>query len=270
MKRSPDYSRYTENLSVEVEDRILTLTLNNPEKLNANTEAMHWSLSRIWDDIDADPDVQVVIFTGAGEKAFSAGGDPAHMEKNIGNVDHWTKVSAEAKRIISGMLACNKPVIARLNGHAIGFGSTLALAADIIVGVEGAKFGDPHCNAGLVCGDGGALLWPHQIGRALAKEFLFTGRLVKMEEAAAIGLINYAVPREELDPKVMELARSIADGAGRAIQMTKNVLNLSLRQEALASMDLGMASEMLSADSDDHREAVRAMIEKRDPKFSGR
>ena len=136
--------------------------------------------------------------------------------------------------------------------------------------VEGAKFGDPHCNAGLACGDGGALLWPHQIGRALAKEFLFTGRLVKMEEAAAIGLINYAVPREELDTKVMELARSIAKGAGRAIQLTKNLLNLPLRQEALAAMELGMANEMLTADSDDHREAVRAMIEKRDPSFTGR
>ena len=270
MKRNPDYSRYTEDLKVEVEDRILTLTLNNPDQLNANTEAMHWSLSRIWDDIDADPDVQAVIFTGAGERAFSAGGDPAHLERNIGNADHWLRVSGEAKRIIFSMLACNKPVIARLNGHAIGFGSTLALAADLIVGVEGAKFGDPHCNAGLACGDGGALLWPQQIGRALAKEFLFTGRLVRMEEAAAIGLINYAVPREELDAKVMELARSIADGAGRSIQLTKNILNLPVRQEALASMDLGMANETLSSQSDDHREAVRSMIEKRKPSFTGR
>lgn len=268
--RRPDYSRYTEDLAVDIGDHILTLTLDNPEKLNANTEAMHWSLSRIWDDIDADPDVHAVIFTGAGEKAFSAGGDPAQMEQDFGNSERWFKIAAEAKRIIHGMLACNKPIVARLNGHAVGFGSTLALASDIIVGVKGAKFGDPHCNAGLVCGDGGALLWPQQIGYARAKEFLFTGRLVTMEEAAEMGLINYAVSREELDSKVTELARRIADGAGRAIQLTKNVLNLPLRQAAISTMDLGMANEMQSAQSDDHREAVRSMIEKRDPKFTGR
>ena len=265
-----DYDRYRDDLKIEVSGGILTLTLDNPDKLNANTEPMHWSLSRIWEDIDADPEVRVVIFTGAGERAFSAGGDPAHMERNIGNDDHWLKISGEAKRIIYGMLACNKPIVARLNGHAVGFGSTLALASDLSVGVVGAKFGDPHCNSGLVCGDGGALLWPQQLGFSLAKEFLFTGRLVRMEEAAELGIINYAVPREELDAKVMSLAEPIAKGAARAIQLTKNVMNLPLRQSALAGLELGMANEWLSAQSEDHREAVRSFIEKRDPKFTGR
>jgi enoyl-CoA hydratase len=267
--RRPEYDRYLEHLAIERRDGILTLTLNNPDRLNANTEAMHWSLSRIWDDIDADPDVSVVIFTGAGERAFSAGGDPEHMEEVREDSAYWLKITAEAKRIIHGMLACNKPVIARLNGHAVGFGATLALASDIIVGVEGARFGDPHCSVGLVCGDGGALLWSQQLGYARAKEFLFTGRLVTMEEAAAIGLINYAVPRDQLDAKVMELAEAIARGASRAIQLTKAVVNLPLRQAALATMDLGMANEMLSAASADHREAVRATLEKREPKFTG-
>lgn len=268
--RRPDYDRYREDLSISLDGNILTLALDNPDRMNSNTDPMHWGLSRIWDDIDADPDVAVVVFTGAGDRAFSAGGDPAHMKRTLGDDPHWLKVAGESKRIVHGMLACNKPVIARLNGHAVGFGATLALASDIIVGVEGARFGDPHCNAGLVCGDGGALLWAQQIGYARAREFLFTGRLVRMEEAAAMGLINYAVPREELDAKVMELARPIASGAGRAIQLTKNVLNLPLRQAALATMDLGMANEMLSARSEDHEEAVNAMLEKRDPKFTGR
>ena len=267
--RRPDYDRYLEHLAVEHKDGILTLTLNNPDKLNANTDAMHWALSRIWDDIDADPDVSVVIFTGAGERAFSAGGDPVQFERDIDDPGHWLNLVSEAKRLIHGILACNKPVIARLNGHAIGFGSTLALASDIIVGVEGARFGDPHCSIGLVCGDGGALLWSQQIGYARAKEFLFTGRLVTMEEAAAIGLINYAVPRDQLDAKVMEIATAIARGASRAIQLTKAVVNLPLRQAALATMDLGMANEMISAGSRDHREAIRAMLEKRAPKFTG-
>ena len=269
MKRL-DYDRYRDNLRIDTQDGIMTLALHNPDKLNANTDEMHWALSRIWDDIDADTDVSVVIFTGSGDRAFSAGGDPGKMKENILHPEHWVNTVREAKRIIFGMLACDKPIIARLNGHAVGFGSTLALAADLIVGVEGAKFGDPHCSSGLVCGDGGALLWPQQIGYALAKEFLYTGRLVTMEEAARMGLINYAVPREELDAKVNELAQAISRGAGRAIQMTKNVMNIPLRQAAVSSMDLGMANELMSSQTEDHMEATNAFIEKRTPRFSGR
>jgi enoyl-CoA hydratase/carnithine racemase len=265
-----DYDRYRENLRIEFEDRILTVALNNPERLNANTEAMHWSLSRIWDDIDADDDVHVVVFTGVGERAFSAGGNPRYMQQMIDDRELWSRTTREAKRIVYGMLACDKPIVARLNGHAIGFGATLALASDIIVAVEDAKFGDPHVHVGLACGDGGALLWPQQIGFARAKEFLFTGRIVSAREAAEIGLINHAVPRAELDAKVTEIARSIADGAGRAIRLTKNVLNLPLRQLAHATMDVAMANEALSAYSADHQEAVRAMIAKDKPRFTGR
>jgi enoyl-CoA hydratase len=266
----PDYSRYDEHLAIELSDRVLRLTLNNPEKLNANTAPMHWALSRIWDDIDADPEVLCVVFTGAGERAFSAGGDPAQMKQNLGDDAHWLRIAGESRRIIHGMLACNKPIVARLNGHAVGFGATLALASDITVGVRDAKFGDPHCKTGLVCGDGGALLWAQLAGYVVAREFLFTGRLVTMEEAVGLGLLNHAVPREELDAKVDAIVHSITASAGRAIQLTKNVLNLPLRQAALATMDLGMANEMISAWSQDHREAVDAMLEKRPAKFTGR
>ena len=265
-----DYQRYTEHLAVEIRDRVLTLTLNNPDKLNANTDPMHWSLSRIWDDIDADPEVLCVVFTGAGDRAFSAGGDPLQMKQNMGNDTQWLHTSGEAKRIIHGILACNKPIVARLNGHAVGFGATLALASDITVGVRGAKFGDPHCNVGLVCGDGGALLWAQLAGYAVAREFLFTGKLVTMEEAVGLGLLNHAVPREELDAKVESIVRAITANPGRAVQLTKSVLNLPLRQAAMATMDLGLAHEVISAASEDHREAVHAMLEKRPAKFTGR
>ncbi|MBY0402036.1 enoyl-CoA hydratase/isomerase family protein [Myxococcota bacterium] len=268
--RRPDYDRYTEHLAVEIQDRVLRLTLNNPEKLNANTAPMHWALSRIWDDIDADPEILCVVFTGAGDRAFSAGGDPAQMKQNLGDGEHWLRISGESKRIVHGMLACNKPIVARLNGHAVGFGATLALASDITVGVRGAKFGDPHCNTGLVCGDGGALLWAQLAGYVVARDFLFTGRLVTMEEAVSLGLLHHAVPREELDAKVDSVVRAITGSAGRAIQLTKSVLNLPLRQAALATMDLGMANEMISSFSEDHREAVHAMLEKRPAKFTGR
>jgi enoyl-CoA hydratase len=266
----PKYDRYGEHLLIEKRDRVMRLSLNNPDKLNANTTAMHWSLSRIWDDIDADPEVLCVVFSAVGDRAFSAGGDPADMKASLGDQNHWLQISSESKRIIHGMLACNKPVVGRLNGHAVGFGATLALACDITVGVRGAKFGDPHCNMGLVCGDGGALLWSQIGGYAIAREFLFTGKLCAMEEAVALGLLNHAVPREELDAKVDSIVKAIVANPGRAVQLTKNALNLPLRQAALSTMDLGMANETLSAASEDHREAVEAMLAKRPPKFTGR
>ena len=267
-----DYDRYRENLVIEADKkdaRILRVSLNNPEKLNANTNHMHWSLSRIWDDIDADDDVHLVVFSGVGDRAFSAGGDPQHMLEMADEYALWWKTVREAKRIIYNMLECDVPLIARLNGHAVGLGATLALASDIIIGVEDARFGDPHVHAGLVCGDGGALLWPQQIGYARAKELLFTGELLSMSEAAEIGLINYAVPREELDAKVDAIAHKIVNGASRAIRLTKNLMNVPLRQAAHATMDLGMANETLSTMAADHREAIASMLEKRKPVFDG-
>ena len=264
-----DYDSYTENLRVEVQAGIMTLTLHNPENLNTNTPAMHTALSKIWDDIHDDDDVNVVVFTGAG-RAFSAGGNPHQMQEQIDDDAKWWPIIPEAKRIIFRMLECDKPIIAKLNGHAVGFGATLALCADIIVALETAKIGDPHVNAGFACGDGGALLWPQAVGFARAKEYLFTGNLLTAKQAVEIGLINYALPAEELDAKVSELAEQIARGAGRAIRLTKNVMNIPLRQLAHSMMDLGMANETLTKYSDDHQAAVRAFIQKERPRFKGR
>jgi enoyl-CoA hydratase len=265
-----DYSRYLPGLKVSVGDRILTLTLDRPEKRNANTPVMHADLSRIWDDIAQDPDVDVAIVTGAGEKAFSAGGDPAHMQAMIDDERLWQQTVVEGRRIIWRLLECDVPIIARVNGAAVGFGATLALACDIVVAADDARIGDPHVHAGLVAGDGGALFWPPLVGPARAKELLFTGELLTAQQAHALGLVNHVVPRAELDAKVMEIARKIRAGASRAIRMTKQLLNLPLRQQAHGLMDLGLAVETLSHRTRDHAEAVAAMREKRAAKFEGR
>ena len=251
------------------EDRVAIITINRPEVMNSLNPAANRALSDAFDDFQNDPDQWVAIITGAGDRAFSAGGDPRHMQEMRDDLSQWWRTMREAKRIVFNMLECDKPIVARVNGHAVGFGCTLALASDIIVAVEDAKIGDPHVNTGLVCGDGGAFVWPLQIGMARAKEFLFTGELITAKEAAAIGLINHAVPREELDAKVMDIAGRIARGATRSIQLTKNTLNAPLRQHAHTMMDLGLANELLSALSEDHQEAIHAFIEKRDPKFTG-
>jgi enoyl-CoA hydratase len=224
-----DYSPYLKNLRVEVKDRILTLSLHNPDKLNANTPAMHAAMTRIWDEINDDRDVSLVIFTGTGDRAFSAGGDPAELKKMRDDPEAWWNTIVEARRIITRMLECDKPVIARVNGHAVGLGASLALCSDIIIAVEDIRIGDPHVGIGLVCGDGGALLWPQYLGYPKAKELLFTGELLTGRQAAELGLINYAVPREELDAKVGEIAQKILAQAPRAIRLTKSTMNLDRR-----------------------------------------
>jgi enoyl-CoA hydratase len=264
-----DYSRYTENLIVEVKDHVMRLTLNNPEALNSTTYAMHWSLSRIWEDIHDDPEVRLVILTGAG-RAFSAGGGVKMMQSFIDHRHLWYETVTEARRIVLGMLGCEKPIIARVNGHAIGFGATLALASDIIVADERARFADPHVSVSMVAGDGGALFWPQAIGYPRAKEFLLTGEQITAKEAVAMGLINHAVPAEELDAKVNAIAAKLVNGAQKAIRWTKRTLNQPLLAQAQSQLDVGLFTESLSVrDTEDLPEAVAAFREKRPPVFKG-
>jgi enoyl-CoA hydratase len=263
-----DYSHY-EGLKVEKQDKVMTITLNAPESMNAFSMPMHWSFSRIWDDVQDDPEVNVVVLTGAG-RAFSAGGNVIAMQQKIDDPDLWDATSLiEAKRIVWRMLECDKPIIARVNGHAVGLGATVALMCDIIIAADTAKIGDPHVNAGLVAGDGGALIWPQLIGFARAKEYLFTGDLMDAAEAHRIGLINHVVPAEQLDDKVYTLARRLAAGAMKSIRWTKQVINIPLRQIAHSQMDLSLALETRSNLSKDHQEAVSAFAAKRKPKFTG-
>ncbi|HXK21213.1 MAG TPA: enoyl-CoA hydratase-related protein, partial [Myxococcota bacterium] len=199
-----------------------------------------------------------------------AGGDPAHMQAMIDDESLWRQTVVEGRRIVWRLLECDVPIIARVNGAAVGFGATLALACDIVVAVEDARIGDPHVHAGLVAGDGGTLFWPPLVGPLRARELLFTGELLTARQAFELGLVNYVVPRAELDAKVQEIARKIRAGASRAIRLTKHLLNVPLRQQAHGLMDLGLANETLSQQTRDHAEAVAAMREKRKPSFEGR
>jgi enoyl-CoA hydratase len=262
-----DYSVY-EDLLVEKDNGVMTVTLNVPEAMNAFTSGLHNAMSRIWTDIHDDPEVDVVVLTGAG-RAFSAGGNVVAMQKKIDDPAQWDEIVPEAKRIVFRMLECDKPIIARLNGHAVGLGATVALFCDIIIAADHAKIGDPHVNAGLVAGDGGAVIWPQLVGFARAKEYLFTGDLMSATEAERIGLINHVVSADELDDKVYGLARRLAAGASKSIRWTKQVTNIPLRQLAHSMMDLSISVETQSNFSSDHQEAVTAFTNKRKPNFTG-
>jgi enoyl-CoA hydratase len=256
-------------LRLERQGRLLRATFNRPDSMNAINEEAHQELARFLQEVSTDALTDVVILTGAG-RAFSAGGDLAHIQDMIDNPAIFIDDIPNVKRIIFGILDCPKVLIAKINGPAIGLGATIALLCDVIFAAEGAKIGDPHVKIGFTAGDGGAFIWPHLIGHARAKEYLMTGRPLTGTEAARIGLINHAVPAADLDRVVDEFAQELLGGAMRAIQWTKLSVNIGLKQLAQAVLDASVAYEALSNVTSDHQEAVRALREKRDPRFTGK
>lgn len=255
-----DYSRY-EQITFEREGRILRVTLNRPDKLNAVNEQLHYELGQVFHDIGLDEDADVIILTGAG-KAFCAGGDFALMERTSSRPSTYSASNIEGKRIVYSLVELEKPIICRMNGDAIGLGATIALLCDIIVASEDARIADPHVRAGLVAGDGGALIWPQLIGYARAKEMLLLGTRLSAGEAKEMGLINRVVPAARLDDEVNTIAETLANGAVRAISWTKSVANIGLKRLMHDIMDSGMAYEALSMHDDFHKKTVASFLER--------
>ena len=264
------YDRY-KNLIVEVQDGIATVILNRPEALNAVNVELHGDLEYVWTDLNADEAVRCVVITGAG-KAFSAGGDVKLMASRAGTdvgLKHALNISAATRRVFNGILELQHPLIAAINGDLTGLGATIALFADVTVMSEEARIGDTHVNAGLVAGDGGAVIWPLLIGLNKAKELLMTGRLVKGGEAAAIGLVNYACPPGEVMDRAREIAGRMVRQPVWALRWTKLALNKTLRQQLTLILDAGLGFEVATLFTQDHKEAVTAFAEKRKPNYTG-
>lgn len=253
-------------LTVSLDNSVLTVTLDNPP-LNAMTSEAHADLGQIWAVAGADPEVRVIIFTGAGDRAFCAGGDLNRMIENWPDRGRWQIGMAEARAIIIGMLECPKPVISRINGHAMGLGASIALAGDITIIVNEAKIGDLHISVGLATGDGGALLWPHLMGLVEARRHLLSGKPLTGAEAFAKGLVTQTVARDDLDAAVAEWVNTFLGQSPEAVQTTKQCLNLDILDKARKYMDEMLRLETLSWESPNHPEAVRAILEKRAPRF---
>ncbi|MEE8171356.1 MAG: enoyl-CoA hydratase-related protein [Alphaproteobacteria bacterium] len=258
-----------ETIAFERDGRILKLTINRPDVLNAVNARMHRELSRLFYDIAADDETDIIILTGAG-RAFCAGGDLDWLQAAADDPALFARIAVEAKQIIFGMLDCEKPIICRLNGDAIGLGATMALFCDVIIAAETARIGDLHVNVGLVAGDGGAIIWPQLIGYPRAKEFLMTGKIIDGKEAAALGLVNYAVPLEELDERTDKMARQLDAGPTMAVRLTKAAVNVGLKQLAHGMMDASIAYESLTNFMPDHQEGLAAFRARRKPEFTDR
>lgn len=263
-----DFQSYTQ-LLLERDGYVLNVTLNLPDKMNPVSGLMTQELIRVLHEATDDSETRVIVLTGAG-KAFSAGGDISVMKQSLDNPSSFIDAVPETKALVHALLDCPKPVIGKVNGHAIGLGATVALFCDIVFAAEDAKIADAHIVLGLVPGDGGAIIWPALIGLQKAKRYLMTGDRISGKEAAEIGLINEAVPLAELDATVTAFARRLADGPPRVLQFTKMAMNAPLKREVSASMDAGLAYEVVSAYTEDHREALMAWLEKRKPNYIGK
>mgnify|MGYP001282948884 CR=1 FL=1 len=260
-----DYSRY-ECLSTQREGKVLTVSFNRPQALNAINAQLHTELSHIFADIAQDHETEAVVLTGKG-RAFCAGGDIKWFQDMTST--QLDDLFSEARKIIIDMLEVEQPIIAAVNGPATGLGATLALFSDVIYAADNAKIGDPHVRVGVVAGDGGAIIWPWLIGTAKAKEFLMTGDLVKADEAERIGLVNHVVPADQLIEKATAFATRMANGPRLAIRGTKASVNKILRDTVNLVLDTSLAIEKQCFHTEDHKEALRSFVEKREPKFTG-
>lgn len=264
-----DFSTY-KTIKFERRGRVLYVTLNQPEKLNAINPESHGELARVFIDIDHDAESDIVVLGGAG-RAFSAGGDLVNMQKQRTDPGSWYAAIREGKRLVSSILECEKPIVAKVHGDAIGLGATIALLCDVVFASETARFADPHNSVALAAGDGGQLIWPQLLGFGRARHYLLTGEKIPGKKAADIGLIHEAVPADQLDAAVEAYVAKLAALPAQSLRWTKNLYTIPLRQLAHGMMDIGVAYEALAGlTTDDHLEAINSFAEKRAPKFNGK
>jgi enoyl-CoA hydratase len=229
-------------LLVDGDGPIRTVTMNRPDRMNAVNAGLHRALADVWGRLVADAECKVVVFTGAGP-AFSAGGDMDFLDRvaNDEEFRYWTM--AEARRIVVEMMAFPKPIVAAVNGPAVGLGCSLAVLSDIVLMSDSAFYADPHVSLGVVAADGGALAWPLMMSLLRAKEFLFTGDRISPALAVELGLANRVVPADQLLAEARSLAERLAAQPQRALRDTKRALNLHLIGAVNAVVDFAFASE---------------------------
>ncbi|MET7725100.1 enoyl-CoA hydratase/isomerase family protein [Streptomyces mirabilis] len=255
--------------AMEMTDLVVTavgpvrlVELNRPEQLNAMSEELHTGLASVWDEIAADPEARVIVLTGRG-RAFSAGGNFDVMTRVQRDHPFREQNVDEARRIITGLVRCPLPVIAAVNGPAVGLGCSLALLSDLVLIADDAYIADPHVQVGLVAGDGGAYVLPLLVGLTRAKELLFLGDRVSAADAVRLGIVNRAVPKDKLMDEAMDLAGRLAALPVQALRETKRAVNRHLEQALDTVMEPALLAERDTMHSPDHITAVERIIASR-------
>lgn len=251
------YDRLGPELKVESVGDVRVVTLNAPDRLNSVDTALHEDLALVWDLLFEDHDAGAVVLTGAG-RAFCSGGHVPEFIRYHEEPAFIHEACRVAERIARGMMTCELPVVAAVNGAAVGLGASLATGCDIILMAEEAYIADPHVNVGVVAGDGGPVVWPLLMSLGRAKEHLFLGSRIYGPEAERLGLANHVLPADQLMPYAMDLAGRLAAQPRQALRQTKRVINQHLMASANLVLNLGLAAEEASFQSAE----VRATVER--------
>ncbi|MEU6508669.1 enoyl-CoA hydratase-related protein [Streptomyces sp. NPDC046942] len=256
----------------EVREHVSYLTLDRPEALGALTPALRDRLIELLAEASADPETRAVVLTGTG-RGFCAGADlrgggSGAGERVAGDVARTLRLGAQ--RLIAAVLDCEKPVIAAVNGTAAGLGAHLALACDLVLAAESARFIEVFVRRGLVPDGAGAYLLPRLLGPQRAKELMFFGDAVPAAEAERLGLVNRVVPDGELAKTAREWATRLASGPTRALALTKQLVNTSLDADRSAAFAAEAAAQEVNMTTADAGEGLRAFTERRSPEFRGR
>ena len=246
-------------LTVEKDGAVRIVRLNRPESLNAANPALHTALVTVWGELQTDPEARAVVLTGAG-KAFCAGGDIEWFRQIQGDNDENRRSMEEARQIITNMAAFPLPVVAAVNGPAVGLGASLAMMADVVFIADTAFLADPHVVVGLVAADGGSVTWPLMTSLLKAKEYLLTGDRIPAEEAKALGLANRVVPRDSVVSEALAFAHRLAGLPAVAVQGTKRALNKHVEAAIHSVLDYALAAEAQCFSTDEHRQAVDAFL----------
>ncbi|MEV0248201.1 enoyl-CoA hydratase/isomerase family protein [Nocardia sp. NPDC050712] len=243
---------------VRSEGPVRVVVLDRPGELNAVDAEMHWALANVWRQLAADREARVVILTGAG-RAFSAGGDLEWISSFLDDPVARDESIREGAQIIEEMLRFPLPVIAAVNGAAVGLGASLAILSDIALISERAYLADPHVAVGLVAGDGGAAFWPLLTPILRSREYLFTGDRIDAPTAVQLGLASRVVAADDLLPAAQLLAERLAAQPAEALRSTKRVVNMHLSQALAGPLQAGFAAEVVTMQSDEHRARLVAL-----------
>ncbi|HEY3716429.1 MAG TPA: enoyl-CoA hydratase/isomerase family protein [Jatrophihabitantaceae bacterium] len=251
-----------DELTITCIGNVRVVTLNRPDALNAISPVMQAAFIDVWHQIGADAEARAVVLTGAG-RAFSAGGDLDNFLRQQSDVELRRRSLRNARRLVDELLGFHLPVVAAVNGPAVGLGATLAILSDYVVMSENSYLADTHVSVGLVAGDGGAAFWPLLCGLLRAKALLLLGERIEPAEAVDIGLANRVVPENAALEEAVGIARRFAELPPQAAQDTKRALNLHLKQAANAVLDFSLAAEGESFGTPDVAAAVARIRSRR-------